>query len=105
MMVSEDRWRPTCRRFIPILVASFILMVLNTVVRADTPATAPTTAPVAAATATEPVPDPTGTYQLTPPSASTPGYTPVTDKSSPKEMAAAINAAASAQARNSFSIH
>jgi hypothetical protein len=51
----------------------------------------------------EPASDFTGAYQLTPTSASTPGYKPVTEKSTPAEMAAAVNAVAGAEARNYFS--
>src|SRR6185437_13642856 len=55
--------------------------------------------------ADEPVADRTGAFQTTPTSMSTPGYTPVTEKSTQKDMAAAINAAAAGQARNYFSIN
>ena len=53
----------------------------------------------------EPKPDATGSYMSTPttaPSGSVPGYVAPTEKSSPKEMADAINAVASSTSRNFF---
>jgi Amt family ammonium transporter len=53
----------------------------------------------------EPKPDATGSYMSTPttaPSGSVPGYIAPTEKSSPKEMADAINAVASSTSRNFF---
>lgn len=68
--------------------------------------TEPATA-VAAATpaAPAPVPDKTGANQLTPTAASTPTYTALTETSSPKDMATAVNAIAAGQSRNYFSIN
>src|SRR4051794_10370890 len=93
--------RHACRPWrAAVLVALCMLFFVNTAARADAPATAPASAPAAAVA---PTPDPTGAYQSTPTAASTPGYAAVTEASTPKEMAAAINATANAQARNYFS--
>src|SRR4051794_32151699 len=103
-----------CRPWILPCLAAFALLALCAPLGA-VPSTEPTTAPSVTAAVTlaatptpaaptDPVPDRTGAYQSTPTSASTPGFTPVTETSSPKDMAAAINAVAGGQARNYFSV-
>src|SRR3954464_7472487 len=77
---------------------------------ADAPTTAQAVvagaaAPAAATPAAEPEPDKTGAFMSTPTSASTPGFTAVTEKSSPADMAKAINSVAGAQARNYFGVN
>lgn len=98
-------WRGWLKATAAAVVVSMGVFAAAPTARADGPTTEPaaaaTTQPAAAVVA----PDPIGAYQSTPTAASTPGYTPVTEKSSAKEMAAAINATANAQARNYFSVN